>query len=236
MTSTPATRTCTGASTSAASSHSEDAAAVPGPPPPAQEPGAATRRVSLPLAGQGHVRGSVRAAEVVFDQLGAGLGRLAAPHQTPAAQDMAAIRDGQGAVDELLDEDDGNAQFDDALEAREHLLDDQRGQAEGDLVRYQQPRLAREHPSERQHLLLAARQRPRGLPPTLAEDREQLDRALDGCGAVSLGRAVELHLQVLLHGQGPENPAALGQVREAERPDPVGWGAGDIRAVEPDPP
>src|SRR5271154_2941445 len=136
MTSTPAMLTCTGASTSAASSRSEDAAAVPGRPPSAQEPGAATRRMeftrrgSLPFAGQGHVRGSVRAAEVVFDQVGAGLGRLAAPHQAPAAQDMAAIRDGQGAVDELLDEDDGNAQFDDALEAREHLLDDQRGQAE----------------------------------------------------------------------------------------------------------
>src|SRR5271155_4719982 len=112
-------RTCTGASTSEASSRSEDAAAVPGPRP-AREPGAATRRMSLPLAGEGHVRGSVRAAEVVLDQIGAGLGRLAAPHQAPAAQDVAVVRDGQGAVDELLDEDDGNAQFDDALQAREH--------------------------------------------------------------------------------------------------------------------
>src|SRR3984885_9376871 len=207
-------RTCTGASTSAVSSRSESSRS--------EASLSELSRFELSLAGQGHVRGPVRAAEVVLYELGARLGGLAAPHQAAAAQHVAVVRDGQGAADELLDEDNGNAQFDDALQAREHLLDDQRGQAEGDLVGDQQPRLAGEDPSERQYLLLAAGQGPRGLPPPLAEDRAPLDRAVDGHGALRLGDALERDFQVLLHRQGPEYPAALGKVRDAERPDPVG--------------
>src|SRR4029077_9657678 len=98
-------------------------------------------------------------AEVMLHELGSRLGRLAAPHQTAAAQDMTAIRDLQGTVHELLDEDDRDTEVDDALEAGEHFLDDQRGQAEGDLVGDQQPRLAGEGPGARQTLAAPARPR-----------------------------------------------------------------------------
>jgi hypothetical protein len=59
-----------------------------------------------------------------------------------------------------------------AADQREHLLDQQRRQAERGLVQDQQPRLGHQAAADGQHLLLAAAQRAGELPRALAQPRK----------------------------------------------------------------
>ena len=62
------------------------------------------------------------------------------------------------------------------------LLQDHRRQAQGRLVQDQQLRLHHQRPGDRQHLLLAARQRARRLTLAFAQDREQIEQPVQAAG------------------------------------------------------
>ena len=55
---------------------------------------------------------------------------------------------------------------------RKNLLDHEGGEAERRLVEKEQARAEHQRPAEGEHLLLASRQRARGLAPALPEHRE----------------------------------------------------------------
>src|SRR5579884_654167 len=106
---------------------------------------------------------SFGAPEVAGAHLVAGLAGQATPDHPPPAQDQAAIRHAQGPVDELLDEDHRRALLLGQRDALEDDVDQQRGQPEGELVGDDEPRTRTDRARQREHLLLAARQRARAL-------------------------------------------------------------------------
>ena len=79
----------------------------------------------------------------------------------------------------LLDDQQRRAGVADRLERAVHLVDDDRRETERELVGDQQPRLLDEHARERQHALLAARERAGELLAPLTEPREQLVRLVE---------------------------------------------------------
>ena len=72
----------------------------------------------------------------------------------------------------------------------------------------------------RDHLLLAAGERPGELLPTLGEQRKDRVDALEVLSEVRARSQVGAHLEVLEHGHRAEQPAVLGDDREAAL-DPV---------------
>ncbi len=62
----------------------------------------------------------------------------------------------------------------DLLSASKSIVDHDRGEAERRLVEEQEPRAGHEGAAEREHLLLAAAQRPGALRGAVGEDGEQL--------------------------------------------------------------
>ncbi len=84
----------------------------------------------------------------------------------------------------------------------------------------------------RDHLLLAARERPRELLPALREQREELVDAVEVLPEIGARAQVRAHLEVLEHGHGPEQPAVLGDDREPALDAARGRHAGDVLASE----
>ena len=93
------------------------------------------------------------------------------------------------------------------------LVDDDGRQPHGELVEHEQPRARRHGAGQRQHLLLAARQRAGRLVAAIRQAREPFERAtLD----VSSPRTAVRHdPEVLPHGQVREHAAALGNQAES---------------------
>src|SRR5439155_24323705 len=87
-------------------------------------------------------------------------------------QHVRALRDGQSLTDELLHEQNRQPALGELRDDREEVGDERRRQALGHLVEHEQLGLRDQPARERQHLLLAAGQRPRGLRPALFESRE----------------------------------------------------------------
>src|SRR2546428_5257636 len=75
-------------------------------------------------------------------------------------EDVAVVRDGQGLVGILLDEQDRRAAGVDVADDAEDLLDEHGGEAQRRLVEQHQDRLGHERAGDRQHLLLAAPEPP----------------------------------------------------------------------------
>ena len=72
---------------------------------------------------------------------------------------VAAVRDLEHPLDVLLDDEDaGPALGGEPPDHREQVVEHDRGQAERELVEQQQLLAADQHPGQRQHLLLAARE------------------------------------------------------------------------------
>ena len=103
------------------------------------------------------------------------------------------------------------------------------------LVEHDQARLAHQAAADRQHLLLAARQRAGGLLAALGEAREQAEHALQ---RLLLQRARMArrgaHLEVLQHREVGEDLAAFGDMADARLADALARPAGDVAAVEAD--
>src|SRR4029450_11350579 len=93
------------------------------------------------------------------------------------------------------------------------------------------------HAGDRQHLLLAARERLARLLDALAQAREMMKHlveppATDLGGSIRGGREPEL--QILPHGEPREDPAVLGDEAAAEPGDLVRRAPGQIDALELD--
>jgi hypothetical protein len=123
----------------------------------------------------------------------------------------------------------------DAAQDAEDLDHDQRRQAERRLVEQHQARLQHQRARDRQHLLLAARQRAGLLLDALLEPREIAEDAvaLGGDHAlvpVGVGRDA----QILVDRQRGEGAAALGHVSDPEPHDLLGRHADQVLAGEAD--
>src|SRR5262249_6330912 len=109
----------------------------------------------------------------------------------------------RGAKQVLSDEEDGEPAMVDPPQVLEDRTDDHRGQAEAGLVQHEEPRTGHQATSNRAHLLLASRQRPRELALALPQAWKELEHpverlsspvaSLDGRGAA---------LEVLRAGHG----------------------------------
>jgi hypothetical protein len=98
------------------------------------------------------------------------------------------------------------------------VLDDARAEPLRGLVEQEQIRLRHEAAAERQHLLLAARERPGELLCAILQHREEREHCLEALRAPGpRGRAVGAELEVVEHGQGREDAPAFGHVRDPER-------------------
>ena len=147
------------------------------------------------------------------------------------------VGDAQGVADELLDDEQGRARGLDAAEHGVDLVDDDRGQAEGQLVDDQQRWRLHEHPGQREHALLAAGQGAGDLRAALLQARERLvgrGQALVHAGVALLGALPEGQDEVLLDGEGGEDRPALGGVGDAAAGVLERGPAGDVLAPEAD--
>src|SRR5689334_5893959 len=99
----------------------------------------------------------IRLAHAVIRQE---LGTTPAHDDAAVLEHVAAVRERQRLRDILLDEDDGEAvTLVQLAHDAEDILDDDRRQAEGRLVEHHEAGRAHEAAADRQHLLLAARER-----------------------------------------------------------------------------
>src|SRR5262249_54896821 len=92
------------------------------------------------------------------------------------------------------------------------LLDDDGRQAFGRLIEEQEPRAGPQDPSDRQHLLLAARQGSPAGPEPLLEIREELEDLVDVDPAGADRRRQQ---EILLDGEAREDAALLRAERQA---------------------
>src|SRR4029079_16839013 len=116
----------------------------------------------------------------------------------------------------------------------EDLLHDQGSEAERWLIEQEQAGPRHQRAGDRQHLLLAARERAAALGLALVENGEDLEGAgeilleIPGIGA---GRT---HLQVFEHRHAREDAAAFRRLRDAEADDLMRRALGDVVAGELD--
>src|SRR5262249_16277370 len=117
----------------------------------------------------------------------------------PSFQDVAAIAELEGFRDTLLDQKDGYAMMAvDELDAIKNGVNDGRCKSHGGFIEHQQIRRGGEAPPDREHLLVAARERARELVAPLGEDREKLNYCLQQLGAARSAFArAGTHLEVL---------------------------------------
>src|SRR5437773_8930917 len=146
------------------------------------------------------------------------------------------MRDRERHVRVLLDEQHRHALLVDVLDRLEDELDEHRGEPHRRLVEQQHDRSRHERASDREHLLLAARQRAGALREALLEAWEELVDALEVLRDLRWGIAPRIgaHLEVLFHRHTREDPPALGRVREAEADDLVRRHLREVAVAHPD--
>ncbi len=134
----------------------------------------------------------------------------------------------------LLDEQDADPGLVDRSEDAEDLAHDQGRQTQRRLVEQQEPRTQHQRARHREHLLLAARERPGRLVPALPEHRKVAEHALEVVPEVaSLASAPRAEAQVLLDREVHERAAALRRMRDAELNDVFGGLALERLVFEP---
>jgi hypothetical protein len=106
------------------------------------------------------------------------------------------------------------------LDDLEAPLDQDRGEAHRRLVHQEQLRPRHERAAHRDHLLLAARERPCELLAALVQAREQAVYAVEVLAEVGAAAQVRAQLEVLAHTERSEEPAVLRHDRDAPL-DPV---------------
>ena len=148
----------------------------------------------------------------------------------PLVEDDHVARERLDDAEVLLDEQD-RLRLAHPLERACDLRDEERREALRRLVDEQDPVVVEQRPCDRDHLLLAARERARPLCCPLAKLGEEV------VDEVVAGRAVpNREAQVLLDGEPGEDVAVLGHVADAAAHDPVGRQLADLLAAERDPP
>ena len=135
-----------------------------------------------PLASRAGVSGNVRVGrttratgrgERLADDV-AGVGHVAAPRHGAVVEHDHPVAQAERVAHLLLDDEQRRSRVAEAGEALVELVDDDRRQPERQLVGDEDLRHLDQHPGQRQHALLAARQRAGRLAAALAEPREQL--------------------------------------------------------------
>src|SRR5262249_33782248 len=117
----------------------------------------------------------------------------------------------------------------------EHALDDRRSETERRLVEQDELGPRHERAPDREHLLLAARQRPGRLPPALGEARKLIEyphhirRDL-----AAIAAQVSAHFQIFQYRHLWENVAPLRTMRDPEGENSAGRDMGDVAAFERD--
>ena len=100
---------------------------------------------------------------------------------------------------------------------RKHLLHDHRREAQRRLVQHDELGQAHQAAADREHLLLAAGHRPRGLPAPLGEARKQREHLLHRLRPLGArARQERADLQVVLDAEAREHLPALGDLPDAE--------------------
>ncbi len=165
-----------------------------------------SRRECLEEGLHQYPRYAVRTASFDFSS------RCAARHRDAARlEDVAALRGRERDGGVLLDHEYGEPFLPVQLGHNpEDLARDDGREAERRLVEHQQSRPRQERAREREHLLLAARQRPRLLVSPLLEPGEVAEHRRE----VGPPEHVAAHAQVLPDGQFGEDAATFGDVRD----------------------
>src|SRR5215813_2199788 len=122
------------------------------------------------------------------------------------AQDVGAIRHGEGEREVLLHEEDGQPLALELADHPPHLAHEERSQSFRGLVEEEQVRVAHEGTPDGQHLLLAARQLVRAIGAALAQPGEELLHALEAPAPAAVAR----HLEILADGKRGKDAATLG--------------------------
>ena len=150
----------------------------------------------------------------------------------PAAlHDVGAVGQAERDGGELLDQQHAGARFGDGMDHRDQPADHDRRQAEGEFVDQQVAGLADQRLGQHHHLLLAAGKGPGGRRQPPRELREQLEDPVPAGLGLLAGQRVAGHPEVVRHGQVGQQPAALGDNRDAGLPDPLRPTAGQVCGV-----
>jgi len=138
------------------------------------------------------------------------------------------VGEGHSALRALLDEEHDDAALADLQQDVEDDVHDRRGEPERRLVEEQDVGRGEERARDRELLLLASGERPGLAPPRVNDHREELLQPLEvGLGAGAVVPADQPEPQVLLHRQLREDPAALGDERDAGARDRLRLAADD---------
>ena len=116
------------------------------------------------------------------------------------------------------------------------LLDDDRGEAEGQLVDHEHRGIVQHGDRQREHLLLPTGERVSPLAAAIRQGGEELvDPVRPPPELVAIGAVDEAaHLEVLRHGHRAEDALAARQEMDAEPRTLLGRGVGDVPTVEAD--
>ena len=160
---------------------------------------------------------------------------LALEAHTALLEEDGPVRDRRRHVEGLLHDDQGLARRLQPVDDLDQLLDDDRGQAERQLVDHEHRGVVQHGDGQREHLLLPTRERVRPLAAAILDGGKELVDPL--CPAAQLGAigAVDepAHLEVLRHRHGTEDAFAARQEVDAEARPLFRRGVGDVPAVEP---
>ena len=114
-------------------------------------------------------------------------------------------------------------------------MHDGRGEPERGLVEHDELRRAHEAAADREHLLLAARERPGRLPAALGEPREQREHPLAILRALApCARQHGADLEILVHAESGEDLPALRDLADAEIAHAMARQATDFGPAEAD--
>ena len=128
-------------------------------------------------------------------------------HDRAFREHVVSFRDPVNEAEVLFDQQQRGARVRELAQDDRELVDDHGCETLARLVEYQQRGVRHQGAADRQHLLLAARQRGTRRVGPLAQDRKQVEHAIEGPGLVAAGGAAD-H-QVFPHGQGRDDAAAL---------------------------
>ena len=132
----------------------------------------------------------------------------ACAHHAPPLHDVGPVGQLQGGPGVLLHQQHRHPPPVDGPHDVKHLPHHQRRQPQRGLVQQQQAGLPHQGPPDGQHLLLPPGERPRPLPAALGEEGERREHRFQGAPPLAPGlRRERPQLQVLQHGQAPEQPA-----------------------------
>src|SRR5262249_26804717 len=156
-------------------------------------------------------------------------------HDAAAVEDHDVVGHVEHELGVLLDQHDRQPLGLQPPDGRHDLGDDLRRQPFRRLVHQEHARVRHQRAPDRQHLLLAARERAGDLPAALLKPREQrgdrLERPEHGHSALRLAPG---HGEVFADGEATKHAAALRDQGHPERRDGLGRPAGDGAAVDAD--